>query len=67
MPSPAAAPQEDLSPAELRVLVDVLVGAVRRLQADNAGVVQIRVTLKTRNPFAILGDGGVSEAAYRGG
>jgi transposase IS66 family protein len=33
-----SAPQEDLSLAELRVLVDVLVGEVRRLQADNAAL-----------------------------
>jgi hypothetical protein len=37
MPSPATAPQEDLSLAERRVLVDVLVGEVR-LQADNAAL-----------------------------
>jgi FtsZ-binding cell division protein ZapB len=38
MPSPATAPQGDLSLAEQRVLVDVLVGEVRRLQADNAAL-----------------------------
>jgi hypothetical protein len=38
MPPPATAPQEDLSPAERRVLVDVLAGEVRRLQADNAAL-----------------------------
>jgi hypothetical protein len=56
MSSPDSAPQEDLSPAELRVLVDVLVGEVRRLQADNAALraeleaQQARVTaLRTEN------------------
>jgi hypothetical protein len=36
MSSPDTAPVEDLSLAESRVLIDVLVGTVRRLQADNA-------------------------------
>jgi Transposase IS66 family len=38
MPLPDTAPLEGLSLAELRVLVDVLVGEVRRLQADNAAL-----------------------------
>jgi hypothetical protein len=36
LPDTASVSVEDLSLAELRVLVDVLVGEVRRLQADNA-------------------------------
>jgi hypothetical protein len=36
MQSPDTPPVDDLSLAELRVLVDVLVGEVRRFQADNA-------------------------------
>jgi hypothetical protein len=38
MPLPDAASSEDLSLAELRVLVDVLVGGARQLQADNAAL-----------------------------
>jgi hypothetical protein len=38
MPLPDTVVPEDLSLAELRVLVDVLVGEVRRLQADNVAL-----------------------------
>jgi hypothetical protein len=38
MPSPDTPPVDDLSLTELRVFVDVLVGEVRRLQADNAAL-----------------------------
>ena len=38
MPVPDTTPVEDLSLAELRVLVDVLVGEARRLRADNAAL-----------------------------